>query len=100
MDGPVREGDTLAEAMRKIKVARGEAASPAFIMNATGKCGVHPNLVNGPAGQQAAAARCAPFLNAPHRGQGRGRQVTPLTVKDAVDMAPRGRSSDTAVGSA
>jgi len=36
---------------------------------------VHPNLVNGIANQQAAAARHAPFLNAPHRGQGQGRQA-------------------------
>jgi len=70
MHGPVWEGDTAAEATRKIKVACGKAASPAFIMNATCKHGVHPNLVNGPANQQAAAARHAPILNAPHHGQG------------------------------
>ena len=70
MDRLVREGDTPAEAIRKIKVACGEAASPTFIMNAIGKYGVQPILVNGPANQQAAAARYAPFLNAPHRGQG------------------------------
>jgi len=91
MDGPVREGDTPAEAMRKIKVAHGEAASPAFIMNAMGKHGVHPNLVNGPADQQAAAARCAPFLNAPHRGRGRGRQATLPTQRC---IAPIFRGAD------
>jgi len=56
MDRLVREGNTPASAMRKIKVAYGEADSPTFIMNATGRYGVHPNLVNGPANQQAAAA--------------------------------------------
>jgi len=65
MDRLVREGATPAEVIRKIKVAYSEAASPTFIMNAIGKHGVHPNLVNGPVNQQAAAARCAPFLNAP-----------------------------------
>jgi len=91
MDTLVREGDTPAEATHKIKVAYSEAASPTFIMNAIGKYGVHPNLVNGPANQQAAAARYAPFLNAPHRGQGRGRQATLPTQRR---VAPIFRGAD------
>jgi len=44
-----RDGDTPAAAMRKIKVACGESASLVFIMNAAGKHGVCPKLVNNPA---------------------------------------------------
>ena len=91
MERLVREGDTPTVAIRKIKVAYGEAASPTFIMNAIGRHGVHPNLVNGPANQQAAAARHAPFLNAPHRGQGRGRQATLPTRRG---LAPIFRGAD------
>ena len=47
MERLVREGDTPQQAIRKIKVAYGEKKSPTFIMNAIGKFGVHPNLVNG-----------------------------------------------------
>jgi len=92
MDRLVREGDTPAEAIRKIKLAYGEAASPTFIMNAIGKYGVHPNLVNGAANQQAAGARYAPFLNAPRRGQGRGRQAVMPTDRRGV-LAPMFRAA-------
>jgi len=94
MDRLVREGDAPAEATRKIKMTCGEAASPAFIMNAMGKCGVHPNLVNGPAEQQAAAARHTPFLNAPHHGQGRGRQAVMPADRRGV-LAPMFRAAGT-----
>jgi len=56
-------------------------------MNTIGKYGVHHNLVNGPANQQAAAARYTPFLNAPHRGQGQGHQAVMPTNHHLV-LAP------------
>jgi len=93
VDGLVCEGDTPDEAMRKIKVACGEAAPPAFIMNATGKCGVHPNLVNSPADQQAADAKHVPFLNGPHHDRGRGRQAV-MPVDHRLVLAPIFRSPD------
>jgi len=76
MDRLARKGNMPADATRPIKLAYGEAASRMFIMNVIGKCWVHPTIVNHATNQQAAAARHAPFLNAPHLGQGRGSQAT------------------------
>jgi len=51
----------------------------------------HTKMVNGCTNQQAAVARCAPFLNAPHRGQGYGRQATLPTQRR---IAPIFRGAD------